>query len=87
MAINYAGTVLIYVPRAYWPEERFLEKLLTVTYRAGLLMSRADFEAGNWESSLSLAVSRKNNWCTTDDHDPASAPFRIIDILKRIMQL
>eukprot|EP01039_Chlorochromonas_danica_P002222 gene2222-2426_t len=47
------GTPLIYVPRIGWPEEEYLEVVLTRDFDAGVAISLEDFEKGQeWKTNL-----------------------------------
>lgn len=54
-------TPLIYIPKEYWPEEKYLIDLLN-RFDSGIRMSETDFVAGSWRHYLETASARKTNW-------------------------
>jgi len=81
------GTPLVYVPRQHWPEERYLEKLLCESYRAGVRMSSEAFFAGSWKEFIELGASMKNSWQILEHHDCVGASNRIIEIIERQLSM
>ncbi|RYH29154.1 hypothetical protein EON65_09505 [archaeon] len=55
-------TPLLYVPRASWPEEKYLEDILVRDFNAGVAIPLDEYEAGNWTPYLEQAVSKKGQW-------------------------
>lgn len=77
-------TPLIYVPRVHWPEEPYLENVLT-SYGAGVKIPLVDFNNGNWSSYLDLALPKKNSWEIEKDKHPDHATERIVEIIDKIV--
>lgn len=59
-----AGTVLVFVPRQDWPEEKYLQDLLCVEYDAGILMPQSDFLQGHWGEYITKAAAKKGDLST-----------------------
>lgn len=79
------GTPLIYVPRANWPEERYLERML-LSYGAGICMPVTDFKTGNWTEYLINAYNSKGKWDWQSLNNNGSYDV-IVDILESIFSL
>lgn len=85
------GTPLIYVPRIGWPEEDYLEVVLTKDFDAGVAMSLEDFEKGRWGCCIKQALEKKGGWTLPLYQDKngkqISATEKVIELLEDCLRI
>jgi L-arabinokinase len=80
-----AGTALIYIPRVYWPEERYLEDVLVDKYNAGVKISLDEYNRGNWHPYLFEAESKRRSWTIEYEKHPERATDIVVGHINSIL--
>lgn len=81
------GTALIYIPRVYWPEEAYLENVLTNVYHAGVRLPLSEYNNGNWTPYIQDALNKKGSWTIEPDKHPDNATSVMVEHILRLSGL
>jgi L-arabinokinase len=81
------GTALIYIPRVYWPEEAYLENVLTNVYHAGVRLPLSEYNNGNWTPYIQDALNMKGSWTIEPDKHPDNATSVMVEHILRVSGL
>lgn len=81
------GAALIYIPRVHWPEEAYLEDVLTNRYHAGVKLPLVDYNSGNWRPYIEEALAKHRSWTIEPEKHPDHATEIVVQHITRIVEM
>jgi len=80
------GVPLIFVPRTHWPEEQFLETLVT-RYSAGVKLDEVDLLSGRWQPALEEALRLKEALASAQSSADIHVNLRPVAAFEEVSEL